>query len=56
MLVEPVVVLGVVAYWVWRTAGLYRVLFISFVFQLMVAAGFLALVSWFILTWKPRMM
>ena len=42
MLLEPVVVLFVIAYWIWRTPGLCRVLFISFVVQLLVAAGFLA--------------
>ena len=56
MLVEPLVVLGVIAYWIWRTAGLYRVLFISFILQLIVAAGFLALLGWFLFTYKPKMM
>jgi hypothetical protein len=56
MLLEPVVVLFVIAYWIWRTPGLYRVLFISFVVQLLVAAGFLAFFAFFFFTWKPRMM
>ena len=56
MLLEPVVVLGVIAYWIWRTAGLYRVLFFSFVLQLVVAAGFVALFAFFYFTYKPRMM
>lgn len=56
VLIEPVVVLGVIAYWIWRTPGLYRVLFISFVLQLVVAAGFLAFFAFFFFTWKPRLM
>jgi hypothetical protein len=56
MLLEPVVVLGVIGYWIWRTAGLYRVLFISFVLQLIVVAGFLALFAFFYFTWTPRLM
>jgi hypothetical protein len=56
MLVEPLVILGVIAYWIWRTAGLYRVLFISFVLQLVVAAGFVAFFSFFFFTWKPKLM
>ena len=56
MLVEPVVVLGVIAYWIWRTAALYRLLFISFITQLIVGAGYLALFLFFVFTYKPRMM
>ena len=56
MLIEPVVLLGVIAYWIWRTARLYRLLFVSFVLQLVVAAGFLALFVFFFLTWKPKLM
>jgi hypothetical protein len=54
--IEPVVVLGVIAYWIWRTPGLYRALFVSFVLQLVVAAGFVAFFAFFFLTWKPRLM
>ena len=56
MLLEPVVVVFVIAYWISRRPGLYRVLFISFVFQLLVAAGFLGFFAFFFFTWKPRMM
>ncbi len=56
MLVEPVVVLGVIAYWIWRTSGLYRALFVSFVVQLVVAAGFFAFFAFFFFTYKPKLM
>jgi hypothetical protein len=53
---EPIAVLGVIAYWVWRTSFLSRLLFVLFVIQLLIAAGFLTFVGFFFLTWKPRMM
>jgi hypothetical protein len=56
LLVEPVLVLCVIAYWIWRTPGLYRALFISFVVQLLVVVGFLTFFALFFFTWKPRMM
>ena len=53
---EPVAVLGVVAYWVWRTRGLYRLLFFLFLGQLLIGAAYLAVFVLFVLTYKPRMM
>ena len=53
---EPVAVAGVVAYWIWRTRSLYRLLFILFLAQLIVGAGFLAFILFFFLTWKAKMM
>ncbi len=53
---EPIAVLAVVAYWVWRTRGLYRVLFFLFLGQLLIGAGYLAVFLLFVLTYKPRMM
>ena len=47
---------GVIAYWIWRTPFLYRLLFIFFVIQLVIDAGFIVFIASFILTWKPRMM
>src|SRR5205814_9891713 len=55
-IVEPLVVLGVISYWIWRTRFLYRLLFISFILQLLIDAGFIAFIGLFMLTWKPRMM
>jgi heme/copper-type cytochrome/quinol oxidase subunit 4 len=56
MLLEPIIILAVIAYWIWRSPQFYRALFISFIFQLLVAAGFVALFAFFFLTWKPRLM
>ena len=53
---EPIAVLGVIAYWIWRTRSLYRMLFILFLIQLAIGAGFLAFIGFFVLTWKPKMM
>jgi hypothetical protein len=53
---EPLAVIGVVAYWIWRTRSLYRLLFILFLLQLVIAAGFLAFILFFVFTWKPKMM
>jgi predicted membrane channel-forming protein YqfA (hemolysin III family) len=53
---EPLAVAGVVAYWIWRTRSLYRLLFILFLAQLIVGAGFLAFILFFFLTWKAKMM
>jgi len=55
-IVEPILVLVVIAYWIWRTRVLYRLLFIAFVVQLIVAAGFIAFIGFFFLTWKAKMM
>jgi len=53
---EPIAVLGVVAYWVWRTRQLYRLLFFLFLGQLLIGASYLAVFLLFVLTYKPRMM
>jgi len=55
-IVEPLVVLCVISYWILRTPFLYRLLFISFIVQLLIDAGFIAFIGLFMLTWKPRMM
>ena len=56
VIVEPLVALSVIGYWIWRTPFLYRLLFVSFVVQLLIDVGFVTLVGFFFLTWKPRMM
>jgi len=55
-IVEPLVGLCVISYWLGRTRSLYRLLFISFILQLLIDAGFLAFFITFAVTWKPRMM
>lgn len=53
---EPIAVLGVIAYWTWKTQSLYRVLFSFFLVQLLIGAAFLSVFLLFVLTWKPRLM
>jgi hypothetical protein len=53
---EPVAVLVVIAYWIWRTQFLHRLLFIVFILQLLIGAGFAAFILFFAVTWKPKLM
>jgi hypothetical protein len=53
---EPIAVSAVISYWIWRTRTLYRLVFISFLTQLIVGAGYLTMFLLFVLTYKPRMM
>ena len=55
-IIEPIAVLVVVAYCIWQTRALYRLLFISFVIQLVIGTGFVAFLGFFYFTWKPKMM
>jgi hypothetical protein len=53
---EPIAVLGVFAYWIWRTRRLYRLLFFLFLGQLLIGASYLAVFLLFVLTYRPRIM
>jgi hypothetical protein len=53
---EPIAVLVVIAYWIWRTRFLHRLLFIVFILQLLIGAGFVAFFIFFFFTWTPKMM
>lgn len=55
-LFEPVAVLCVIAYWVWRTAFLRRLVTIIAVIQIVIGAGFLTFFIFFAFTWQPKMM
>lgn len=55
-IMEPIAVLIVAGYWIWRTRTLYRLLFFTFIVQLLVGAGFVAFFLFFIFSWKPRLM
>jgi hypothetical protein len=53
---EPIAVLSVLSYWIWRTPFLYRLMLILAVVQLLIIAGFAVLILAFMLTYHPRMM
>jgi hypothetical protein len=53
---EPIAILSVIAYWVWRKSILYRLLSILALVQILVGAGFLIFILLFMLTWHPKMM
>jgi hypothetical protein len=53
---EPIAVLSVLAYWIWRTSFLYRLMLVLAVVQLLIVAGFVALIVYFKLTYHPRLM
>jgi hypothetical protein len=53
---EPMAVASVIAFWIWRTASLRRLMSILFVIQILIGAGFLLFFLVFAFTWKPKMM
>jgi hypothetical protein len=53
---EPVAVLSVIAYWIWRRPFFRRLLSILFVIQLLIGAGFFVFLLFFAITWHPKMM
>jgi hypothetical protein len=53
---EPIAVLSVISYWIWRTRFLRRFMWILFVVQILIGAGFLLFFLFFALTWHPKMM
>jgi hypothetical protein len=53
---EPIAIVSVIAYWVWRKSFLYRLMSILGVVQIVIGAGFLIFALLFMLTWHPKMM
>ena len=53
---EPIAVISVIAYWLWRKSFLYRFVSILALIQFIVGAGFLIFLLVFILTWHPKLM
>ena len=53
---EPIAVRGVIAFWIWRTPSLRRLLSILCVIQILIGVGFLLFFLLFALTWHPKMM
>jgi hypothetical protein len=52
---EPIAIVCVIAYWIWRKSFLYRLMFILALIQIFVGVGFLIFILLFMLTWKPKM-
>jgi hypothetical protein len=53
---EPIAIVSVIAYWVWRKPFLYRLISILCLVQLLIGAGFLIFILLFALTWHAKMM
>jgi hypothetical protein len=53
---EPLAILSVIAYWIWRTRFLYRLLFIFCLAQLLIGIGSAIFILIFMLSWHPKMM
>jgi len=52
---EPIAILSVIAYWIWQTPFLYRLLNIFCLAQLLIGIGFAIFILVFMLSWHPRM-
>ena len=53
---EPIAIVSVIVYWLWRTPFLYRLIFVLCLVQILIGAGFLIFILLFALTWHPKMM
>jgi hypothetical protein len=53
---EPIAVLSVVVFWIWRTPALRRSMSVLLVVQILIGAGFLLFLLLFAITWHPKMM
>jgi hypothetical protein len=52
---EPIAIVSVIAYWIWRKSFLYRLMSILALIHIFVGAGFLIFILLFMLTWHPKM-
>ena len=53
---EPIAIICVIAYWLWRKSFLYRLMSILALIQILIGAGFLTFILLFMLLWHPKMM
>ena len=53
---EPIAVLSVIAFWIFRRPALHRVMAILCLVQVIIGAGFLIFFVLFAITWHPKMM
>jgi hypothetical protein len=53
---EPIAIVSVIAYWIWRKSFFYRLISILCLVQILIGAGFLIFFLLFALLWHPKMM
>ena len=53
---EPIAIVSVIAYLIWRKSSLYRLMSILGLVQILIGAGFLIFFLLFALTWHAKMM
>jgi hypothetical protein len=53
---EPIAIVSVIAYWIWRKPFLYRLISILCLVQILIGSGFLVFFLLFALLWHPKMM
>jgi hypothetical protein len=55
-ILEPIMILVIPAFWLSRSRLMYRILFITFLLQLLICLGFAVVIGLFVMAWKPRLM
>jgi hypothetical protein len=53
---EPIAVVSVIAFWIWRTCSLRRLMLILGLIQILVVVGFVLFFVLFAITWHPKLM
>jgi hypothetical protein len=53
---EPIAIVSVIVYWLWRKPFLYRLISILCLVQILIGVGSLIFILLFALTWHPKMM
>jgi hypothetical protein len=52
---EPIAIISMIAYWLWRKSFLYRLVSILALIQILIGGIFLSFILLFLLTWKAKM-
>jgi hypothetical protein len=53
---EPIAVVSVIAFWIWRTSTLRRLMLTLGVIQILIVVGSVLFFLLFAITWHPKMM
>ena len=53
---EPIAILSVIGYWLFRKPGLHRLMSILCFVQIVIGVGFLVFILLFLFTWHPKLM